>query len=164
MEAEHPHISGAAMYEHLRSMALDAVALGIEPPEEHPSVAGVVVDIPTGEDEYATLVVMGDGSTSLYTSTGGGTIGAGAHEQVREAATDLLELVDVNVAIFPATEATDQPPPGRVRWFVLTPDGRRVADMEDDVFWGRIRHPSTPLAAAAQQVIAALREATPPDS
>src|SRR5690348_17043141 len=38
----------------------------------------------------ATLVCLSDGTTSLYTSTGGGMIGGGAHEQVVRANAGLL--------------------------------------------------------------------------
>lgn len=58
------------VYERLRNMALNATdvsAAGV-------AVAGVVVDIPA-ERGFASVSSLGDGTTSLYTSTGGGTIG-----------------------------------------------------------------------------------------
>ena len=38
----------------------------------------------------ATLVVVADGSTSLYLSNGGGTIGAGQHARVRSASAEFM--------------------------------------------------------------------------
>jgi hypothetical protein len=75
-----------AVYRDLRSMALEAVERGaLAPPfADHPDVAGVIVDVPaTGGS--ATIVALADDTTSLYTSTGGGTIGAGEHATVATA-------------------------------------------------------------------------------
>jgi hypothetical protein len=158
--AEEPRaLEGPEMYRRLRAMALDAVALGLPaPPPEHPGVSGVIVDIPAGGGAFATLVAMADGTTSLYSSTGGGTIGAGAHPAVAEAAQRLLALVDQRLEEFGEDDETEQPIGPRVRFFVLTPEGRRVADVPDDAFWGREEHELTPVIAAAQEVITALRQ------
>lgn len=155
--------SGPEMYARLRAMALDAVDLGMEAPPEHPEVAGVVIDVPMGED-WVTIVAMGEGTTSMYTSTGGGTIGGGQHEAVRAASLVLLQMLNANVKVFPESDTTGHPPADRVRFFVLTPSGRRVADVYGDVFWGRKQDPSTPLAMAAQAVIGAIGQASPPNA
>lgn len=42
---------------------------------------------------YYTLVVLGDGTTSLYFSKGGGIIGAGEHETVRRAGARFMARV-----------------------------------------------------------------------
>lgn len=147
------------MYRRLRAMALEAVALGLpDPPPEHRGVSGVVVDIPAGGGAFATLVAMGEGSTSLYSSSGGGTIGAGADPAVAEATHTLLELVDARLDEFGEDDDTEQPIGARVRFFVLTPAGRRVADVPDEAFWGREQHELTPVIAGVQQVIAALQQ------
>jgi hypothetical protein len=152
-------LEGPEMYGRLRAMALDAVALGLPaPPPEHPGVSGLVVDIPAGGGAFATLVAMGDGSTSLYSSTGGGTIGAGAHPAVAAATHELLALIDERLDEFGEDDDTEQPIGARVRFFVLTPDGRRVADVPDEAFWGGAEHEFTPVIAAVQQVIGALRQ------
>jgi hypothetical protein len=152
-------LEGPEMYRRLRAMALDAVALGLPaPPPEHPGVSGLVVDIPAGGGAVATLVAMADGTTSLYSSTGGGTIGAGAHQSVAEATRRLLALVDQRLEEFGEDDETEQPIGARVRFFVLTPEGRRVADVPDAAFWGRDEHELTPVIAAAQEVITALRQ------
>jgi len=151
---------GPAMYERLREMALDAVALGMPPPPpEHARVAGAVIDIPA-DGGYATVVAMTDNSTSMYTSVGGGTIGAGEHEAVAAATHALLATIDGHLDEFAESDDTAQPAAGTVRVFALTPTGRRVADMPDDIFWIRSQGPQTPVAMAAQGVIAALRQAS----
>jgi len=77
-------------YESLRDLALHAVENGLPPPgDDHPDVSGVVVDIPSGA-AFATVVALTDNTTSMYTSTGGGTIGAGEHADVAAATHQLL--------------------------------------------------------------------------
>jgi hypothetical protein len=44
----------------------------------------------------ATLVAYDDGTTSLYTSTGGGVIGAGSHGEVRDAA-EAFEIAERHI-------------------------------------------------------------------
>ena len=53
---------------------------------------------------------------------------------------------------------TSLPPRGVVRFHVLTPAGRRTADVPEDAFWGRAEHPLMPMIAATQQVISAIRQ------
>jgi hypothetical protein len=65
------------MYSDLRARALQAATTSVIPHHNgHPDVYGLVVDIPA-RGGYATVVALGDNTTSLYTSAGGGTIGAG---------------------------------------------------------------------------------------
>lgn len=70
----------------LREMAfnLNPSEIGITAENfDHP-VWGMIME--TGFEEGSfTLVTLADGTTSLYFSTGGGTIGAGEHESVRKA-------------------------------------------------------------------------------
>jgi hypothetical protein len=74
-----------AMYEGLRAQALATKPgdLGIEPSAEL-LVYGVVMDMDIGGNT-ATIVSFSTGDTSLYYSTGGGTIGAGGQETVATA-------------------------------------------------------------------------------
>src|SRR4051812_42858236 len=70
-------------FEGLRSQVLgtDPSAVGITPTTELPRVWGVLLETgyPSG---IATAVSLADGTTSLYTSSGFGIIGGGAHSQV----------------------------------------------------------------------------------
>jgi hypothetical protein len=156
--AEPPVAAAKDVYEGLRGHALDAVASGLPDPDPaHPSVSGVVVDIPA-QGGYVTLVAMTDSATSLYTSVGGGTIGAGSHPAVATATRRLLSTIQLYLERFVPEASTSPPPPGTVRLFVLTPGGRRVADIPEDAFWGRIQHALTPVIEAAQGTITAVRE------
>jgi len=147
------------IYDGLRRTALDAVADGVLTPpfEGHPDVAGVVVDVPASGG-YATLVALADATASLYTSTGGGTIGAGTHATVAAEVEVLLGVVQHQLDDVTGPEDTSLPPRGVVRFHVLTPAGGRTADVPEDAFWGRAEHPLMPVIAATQQVISAIRQ------
>ncbi len=161
MGAPTPPTSGPQMYDDLRRRALGAVATDLPAPRaDHPRVSGVVVDVPA-RGGFATVVSMTDDSTSLYTSVGGGTIGAGGHEAVAAATHSLLAAVDAHLEHFAATDDISQPSSGHVRIFVLTPSGRERADVPEDAFWGRVADPLTPVIAAVQRVMSAVRTVDP---
>lgn len=141
-------------------MALSAVAAGLAPPApQHPHVYGVVIDIPH-DDEWATIVALGDSTTSMYTSVGGGTIGAGAHEVVRRANEQLLEVVEHEVLAHLGPDPGTHPPPGYVRFHVLGADSLDGIDVPEEAFWGA---PGTGgnLVDAAQHLITAMRTVAP---
>ena len=142
-------------------MALDAVAAAqIDPTPDHPDVAGAVVDIPA-DGGTATVVSLSDNTTSMYTSTGGGTIGAGEHPPVAAATHRLLSVVQAHLGLFTEDDGDDLPTAGTVRFHVLTPAGRRRADAPEEAFWGRGEHELMPVIVAAQEVISAIRSASP---
>src|SRR5436309_11113376 len=74
-------------------------------------VWGAVMDMafPGG---VASLVSLEDGTTSLYTSTGGGVIGGGAHESVVKATQASLDAVAVYAPQFSPTDSDDLPEAG----------------------------------------------------
>jgi hypothetical protein len=141
----------------LRSQALNLShpAIGLSPNAELPHVFGVVMDT-TYSSGTATLVVVADGTTSLYTSTGGGVLGGGAHEQVAAASGELLRVAEGQLDTFSEQRASPLPAVGHVQITVLTYSGLRGVDAaEDDL--GYQRHPAAPVFHAAHEVIAALR-------
>jgi hypothetical protein len=149
----------------LRKMALAAVDTGaVNATADHPRVGGVVVDIPS-PDGIATLVAMGDDSTSLYTSKGGGLIGAGEHAHVAAATHRLLAVIDSHLGEFVAERNDHVPNKNFVRFHVLGTAGPAVADVSQDSFWGRAPHVLMPVILAAHDVITAMRsidqDATP---
>ena len=150
------------VFSDLRSMALRATERAtIQRREDHPDVYGVVVDIPA-QGGHATVVALGDNTTSLYTSTGGGTIGAGEGRPNVAAATHrLLEVVQAHLGSIADTDDESLPEQGWVRLHVLTGEGLRAADIPEDAFWGRAAHPLTPVVAGVQDVISLLRSLSP---
>ncbi len=112
----------------------------------------------------ATLVAYDDGTTSLYTSTGGGVIGAGSHEEVRDAAEAFQAEAERTLKQFAAVASTDPlplPPPNAVSFYVITDSAtlragpiatsRLIAD----------EHPLAALGNKAQAVIAAIHQSAP---
>jgi hypothetical protein len=151
---------GAEAFRDLRAMALGAVAAGLDPPApEHPSVSGLVVDIPA-DGGYATIVALTDDTTSLYTSTGGGTIGAGDHSNVAAATHGALVAVEAQLASFNLPDDQALPPASVVGLHVLTPSVNRMADVPVAAFWGEEEHELLPVIAAVQDVLSAVRTAS----
>ena len=123
-------------------------------------MAGVVVDVPA-EGGFATVVALTDDTTSMYTSVGGGVIGAGEHRRVAEATHRLLAAVQAQIGMFRSGDDGEFPPTGAVRFHILTPSGNRGEDVPEDCFWGETPHDLAPVIVATQDVVTALREATP---
>ncbi|HET9730879.1 MAG TPA: hypothetical protein VFR41_15715, partial [Acidimicrobiia bacterium] len=118
------------VYEQLRAIALGAEGSGALPAAsaEHPDVSGLVVDIPASGGT-ATVVAMTDNTTSLYTSTGGGIIGAGAHAAVATATQALLTSVQQQFDAFTTGDDGSLPAGGSVRFHVLSERGPRMVDV-----------------------------------
>lgn len=121
-------------------------------------VWGAVMDMafPGGT---ASLVSLEDGSTSLYTSTGGGVIGGGAHPSVVEATQAFLDAVAVYAPQFSSDDPDDLPEPGHVRFHALSFEGRRGVDADEADLQART-HDLWPLYYSGHQVITALRIVT----
>ena len=131
---------------------------GLAATPELPRVWGAMMEMRIGAADVS-LVVVAEGSTSLYFSTGGGVIGGGEHESVRAANRKLLGVIE---KLFPAFVAREVPVPvliGAVSFAVFTYDGLRAArDTEE-----RLRDKKSPLWPAyyiGQEIITALRLAT----
>jgi hypothetical protein len=141
-------------------MALNAVGNGLPlPSADHPDVSGVIVDIPA-RGGFVTLVGMTDNATSMYTSTGGGTIGVGERESVAFATQALLSAVQSQLSAFVSGDDLGFPPPGSVRFHVLSPSGPKYGDVPEDSYWDRTPHELIPVIAACQAVVRAIRAST----
>jgi hypothetical protein len=147
----------------LRSEILhaDPTTLGLSPSGGH-LLWGAVMDM-AFPDGAASLVSLVDGTTSLYTSTGGGVIGGGAHASVVEATHTFLDVVGQHLSEIEEGTSDDLPAAGTVRFHTLGFDGRRMADAPETELQQRT-HPLWPLYYAGHEVITALRIATEGDS
>jgi hypothetical protein len=146
----------AKIFRDLRKQALSVRAsdLGLEPGESQ--LWGVLME--TGFPEaVVTLASFAEGTTSLYFSTGGGTIGAGEHASVRAAAERFLAAADENLGQFSPTREYPLPSEGRVRFYVHTFHGLLTAD-RDEQDLGYQRDPLAPVFHAGHGVITAIRE------
>lgn len=108
------------------------------------------------EQAVATLVAVADGTTSLYFSTGGGIIGAGAHESVALASRQWLEAGAMFREQLHPVADPPLPAPGQTQFVAVTNDGLRAAvALEEDL--GGNRRALSPLFSSAQEVITQVR-------
>jgi hypothetical protein len=85
--------AGNPLWELRASLLAGSPELAAIPLVEGTSVRGVLME--TGHPEGpVTLLVLGDGTTSLYLPNGGGIIGAGEKVAVRAAGTALMITAD----------------------------------------------------------------------
>jgi hypothetical protein len=141
------------------ALALDPLELGLSP-DSGRRVWGVVMDTAMGEDEWYSLLVLADGTTSLYTSATFGVIGAGTHPGVRVASDRLLATTEEHLDRFGLTADNAIPPPGMAAIRALTFDGQLVVVAAEDEF-GHGRHAVSPVFYAAHAVIGEIRQVTP---
>ena len=130
-----PRLDGGARY---RAYAgLRSLALGLHEGKlgdrvvQLPNVFGVVVDWSLGDD-FATFVALADGTASMYTSAGGGTIGAGGRPGIDAAGAALLRTVEARLDRFAPVAAPSGPHPSRVTYWALTRTGLRALDHAAD--------------------------------
>jgi hypothetical protein len=125
--------------------------------DAHPQVYGLVTDF-ARNGRWTTVVARGDDRASVYYSTGGGVMIVDEIAQVAEATWRLLSTVQDCLAGFDAADDGGYPPPGAVRFHLLTGAAGRYADVPDDVFWGRAGHPLRPVRSGVHAVLAKVRE------
>jgi hypothetical protein len=137
-------------------LSLDPSTVGLAPTPGRPRVWGGLMDMGYPDGRWATLVVVGDGTVSLYTSTGGGMIGAGGHPNVAAAGEQWLTTLDAQLALLPIADPPGLPSQGQVVIRALLFGAQRaVTAGEDDL--GHGRHPASALFHAAHEVLTQMR-------
>jgi hypothetical protein len=115
----------------------------------------------------ATLVALGDGTTSLYTSTGGGVIGGGEHQAVATETRGFLAELARHLDQLAPDEDDELPAVGDVTIRALTYSGRASVEAPQDELSSR-NHPLARVFYAGHRVITALRQVDqgsgPPES
>jgi hypothetical protein len=107
----------------------------------------------------ATIVCVADGTTSMYTSTGGGYLGMGRHEPVRRANAAFLAVVAAHLDSLTAVPDVPLPAQGDVNVAAVTADGLRLLHCSET----DARKPSAaayPMYVAAQDVVTQMRLVT----
>src|ERR1700709_2622788 len=104
-----------------QTLVLKPSSVGLKP--EAGPMWGFVMDVVTTGTEWYALVVLADGSTSLYTSSTFGIIGGGAHATVREAAGLLWRSAEAHLGAFAVSEDRALPAPGLTTLRLLRFDG-----------------------------------------
>ena len=152
--------AGQSVFAGLRGQVidLDPETVGIRPTAELPNVWGVLMEMGRG-DAVATVVALADGTTSLYTSTGGGMIGGGGHTAVLAATRLLLLAVEADLNRFHPVEVLELPVEGETRFNVLTYTGRFSVSTRDTEMTSS--HPLLAVYTAGQNVITELRQIAP---
>jgi hypothetical protein len=149
--------SPAEVYAGLRRQILtvNPADVGLTSTQALPRVWGAMIEIGPGHGSV-TLVALADGTTSLYTSAGGGIIGAGEHSRIAAATRALLAVVEQHLAQMPVRVDTTPPAAGRVVLRALTYEGHRTVEAaEDDL--GHGGHAMSPVFYAVHDVLTELR-------
>ena len=135
--------------------------IGVSPTPEMPVVWGVVME--TGYPEaVVTLVSLGDRTTSLYFSNGGGVIGAGEHAPVALATAEFISLSQQFHGQMRPTTTFPTPTVGKVRFYLLTFSGILTAEADEQDL-GHERHDLSPLFHKGHEVIGNVRICTEPN-
>ena len=108
------------------------------------------------EAGIATVVALADGTTSMYLSSGGGTIGAGEHEHIANMSKALVSLAASMIDEFPPVPDAPLPGDARTALVLLTYDGLRRVE-EDNRSFAEGRAPTTEVANGFQEIIHNLR-------
>jgi hypothetical protein len=113
-----------------RWLTADPADFDIMPSSEYPTVYGVLMEWPAGDDDTLTLVAFCEGSASVYIRSGGGMIGGHTDEEISNRARALVEsATSLYEEAAPATEFP-YPARDRVRFYLLGFPGVRVVDVE----------------------------------
>jgi hypothetical protein len=150
--------SGQEVYHGLRSMLmdLDPAENGLGQDSAGRMVWGALMEMGY-PGATVTLVALADGTTSLYTSTGGGILGGGFHAQVAAATESFLSVVEGHLSLLSPGADYDVPVAGRVIMRALTYQGRYRAEASTDDL-GHRRHPLSAVFHAGHGVLTELRK------
>jgi hypothetical protein len=115
----------AAVMAELRARALSVkpADLGLSPATFVEEPWGILMETGLEDGAVYSPVVLADGSTSLYFSSGGGIIGAGEHQAVRQASKAMLQAASQFQARMPLASSTPLPGPGKVTFYLLSAKG-----------------------------------------
>jgi hypothetical protein len=89
-------------------LTLDPAKIRLSPSAELPHVYGGLMEMGIG-GAVASLVVVADGTTSFYFSTGGGIIGAGFHESVKGPSNAFLAALERHVGVLGPDPGAETP-------------------------------------------------------
>jgi hypothetical protein len=158
-DVSEPRRDVTGVYTDLRDaiLNLDPASVGIFPKPETGNIWGLVMDWSL-DDAVATVVSLADGTTSLYLSSGGGSIGAGEHPAAAAASIGALRVAEGMIDDVP--RATDSPLPvrGRTALTLLTFSGLRRFE-DDNAAFENGTSKLSPVANAMQEVIHEIRRA-----
>jgi hypothetical protein len=146
-----------AMTSQLRTMWLTLKPGDVASPPAGKHVYGAAFEMNLGE-ATATVVTLVDGSTSLYFSTGGGSIGLGGHANVRAASERFLAAAEQSLGQFAGASDHAYPPAGQAHFYALTDRGLlRTGSSAMDAIEGDESHALRRLYEAGQDLLTEVR-------
>jgi hypothetical protein len=140
----------------LRGAVLSREAFKGSAPAVPGTIRAVVYDWDVGGG-VATLVAFHDGTTSIYLSSGGGFVGAGAHDSVKRAAAAFRDEAARMRRHFTPAETFPLPDRGRSRFYIVTDGATLQSALFSDSEVQEEGHPLNKLARQAQDVMTAVR-------
>ena len=117
-----PELSPAYTEAREALLATPPATSGSENGEALPRVYGVIVDI--GFDPLFTVAIFADGTASAIDGNGQSVTGLGEMMEVLVLGRGVLRAAEENMATFAPVDATPLPAFRRVRFTILTKDGR----------------------------------------
>ncbi|MBP9853764.1 MAG: hypothetical protein KBD53_02720 [Candidatus Omnitrophica bacterium] len=153
------NLSPIEIFYKMRNMALnlDPEDIGAHSKKELKEVYGVLMEI-GHPDGAITLIILADGTVSLYYEVGGGIIGAGHEENVKQASLNFLIKVEHFLQEFKIATVGMLPTNGHVTFYVLTyKHGILTADVSESVL-GERKHGLSEVFYAGHNVISELRK------
>jgi hypothetical protein len=103
-------------------LAVSPETSSMAPTDDLRRVYGVLIDI--GFEVLFTVAAYADGTTSVYNGNGGGSAGLGDVADLAMMSRAMMRSIEANLDEFKPVESTPLPAFGRVRFTVLTYDGR----------------------------------------
>jgi len=151
-----PRYAPAYTENRLQVLTVPADSLHFE--ERRPRVWGAIMELGLPSGAVATLVVFADGTTSLYSSAGGGILGVGQQRGVRGLSDAFLRAAQRANGVLEDAPAEDFPfpSPGRVRFYLRTNGGVRTGEAGEEELKGG-RHRLSALFNAGQSVLDEVR-------
>lgn len=144
----------------LRSNVLRLQATDVGKADGSDAIYGVLMETGFAEG-CGTFVCLADGTVSLYTSAGGGVIGLGEHESVRNACAQMLSWTNGYAQEFmnASQSASEYPLPknGAVFFYLLTTGGVYLARCSEAKLSAR-QDPFSNLFMSCQRVMTEARQ------
>jgi hypothetical protein len=140
-----------------RALSVKLQDLGLSPKTYPHGVWGVLMETGLANGDAYSLVVLADGTTSLYFSTGGGIIGAGEQTAVRQAAGAMLASANRLRSEAKVATSTPLPTAGQVVFYLLSDAGTLTASGAESALGGG-KERLSPLFFSGHGVIAEVRK------
>ncbi|MCA9393751.1 MAG: hypothetical protein KC900_06070 [Candidatus Omnitrophica bacterium] len=140
-----------------QALNLEPEDIGVHPSKDLKHVYGILMEI-GHPDGVVTLIVLADGTVSLYYENGGGLIGAGGEAEVHKAAEEFLKVVEGHHRHFQEAHVGKLPEDGQVLFYVLTYRRGILTGEASETKLGDKTHGLTEVFFAGHNVISELRK------